>query len=30
VNSAPRAALLASWGVDGFFTDRLDLLRRAT
>jgi glycerophosphoryl diester phosphodiesterase len=30
VNSAPRAALLSSWGVDGFFTDRLDLLRRAT
>jgi glycerophosphoryl diester phosphodiesterase len=30
VNSAPRAAVLSSWGVDGFFTDRLDLLRRAT
>ncbi len=30
VNTAPRAALLRSWGVDGFFTDRVDLLRAAT
>lgn len=30
VNSAARAALLTSWGVDGFFTDRVDLLRAAT
>lgn len=30
VNSAPRAAVLRSWGVDGFFTDRVDLLRAAT
>ncbi len=30
VNSAPRAAVLRSWGVDGFFTDRVDLLRNAT
>ena len=30
VNSAARAAVLRSWGVDGFFTDRIDLLRTAT
>ena len=30
VNSAPRAAVLRSWGVDGFFTDRVEILRRFT
>lgn len=30
VNTAPRAAVLRSWGVDGFFTDRVDLLRTTT
>ena len=30
VNTAPRAAVLKSWGVDGFFTDRIEILRRAT
>jgi glycerophosphoryl diester phosphodiesterase len=30
VNTAPRAAVLKSWGIDGFFTDRVEILRRAT
>jgi glycerophosphoryl diester phosphodiesterase len=30
VNTAPRAAVLRSWGVDGFFTDRVQILRAST
>ena len=30
VNTAPRAAVLKSWGVDGFFTDRVEILRGST
>lgn len=30
VNSAARAAVLRSWGVDGVFTDRIERLRAAT